>query len=113
MKCLFFPSTTCFGDENQVTLSAIGCAGVVKSRETPFDLIQSFNHVWSSETKVTLADRGRVTLSCTKFAQNFHEFSSSLSSSLHNPMLCWVQGTRQCTVDLISVQRCSVSLTIT
>jgi hypothetical protein len=32
---------------------------------------------------------GRVTLPCTEFAQNLHEFSSSLSSQLHEPMSCW------------------------
>lgn len=32
---------------------------------------------------------------CTKFAQYLHEFSSSLSSQWHEPMLCWVQGAGQ------------------
>ncbi|MEW6404679.1 MAG: hypothetical protein AB1649_23015, partial [Chloroflexota bacterium] len=35
---------------------------------------------------------GRVALPCTKFAQNLHEFSLSLSSHLHKPMSCCLQG---------------------
>jgi hypothetical protein len=34
----------------------------------------------------------RVPHPCTKFAQNLHEFSSSLSSQLHEHMSCWSQG---------------------
>ena len=31
----------------------------------------------------------KATLPCTKFAQNLHKFSSSLSSQLHKQMSCW------------------------
>jgi hypothetical protein len=31
----------------------------------------------------------RVTRPCTKFAQNLHRFSLSLSSQLHKQMSCW------------------------
>jgi hypothetical protein len=34
----------------------------------------------------------RVTLPCTKFAQNLHRFSLSLSLQLHEQMSCWIQG---------------------
>jgi len=34
----------------------------------------------------------RVTVPCTRFAQNLHEFSLSLSSQLHEQVPCWTPG---------------------
>jgi hypothetical protein len=41
------------------------------------------------ERPVWVQSASRVTFFCTKFAKVFHEFSSSLSSQLHEQMSCW------------------------
>jgi hypothetical protein len=48
-------------------------------------------HLRSDVSRFTDESRADVTRPCTKIAQNLHEFSSSLSSQLHEQMSCWTQ----------------------
>jgi hypothetical protein len=70
---------------------AIGKGDEAQASQSRLSGLMTIQHKAIAPNVIAELSLSRVTLPCTKFAQNRHEISSSLSSQLHEQMSCWTQ----------------------